>query len=82
MQIANQSLLKNNNNNLSKISQLINSHKETPQSTNTNNLIAKLKKNLNNARKEKNLLLQMQQQQPQQQNPGAGASCSLKNAAI
>jgi hypothetical protein len=48
------------NNNLFKISELINSHKETAPSTNKNIEIAKLKQNLNNARREKNLLLQQQ----------------------
>jgi hypothetical protein len=73
-QIENQSILKNNNNSIPKNLQLINSSKEIPQqSTNTNIVIAKLKQNLNNARREKNLLLQMKEQQkielPEQKQP-------------
>ena len=66
LNIANASRLKNNNNSISKISRLINFQKEKPQTNNTNNIIAKLKKNLNNARREKNLLLQEKQKQQEQ----------------
>jgi hypothetical protein len=72
-QIPNESIPKNNNINLLKKIQLINSNKEKNKSNISNNTIAQLKKNLNNARKEKNLLLQMQQQQkievPEQKQP-------------